>query len=193
MSARPLTKHDIERLFRKLNAELAKLDVRGEVHLVGGAVLCLVHEAREATRDVDAYFRPARELRAAAARVALDEGVPETWLNDAVKGFFSEHGTFSDYEQLSHLTIYVADAAYLLAMKCLSARIGEEFHDVDDIRYLLRYLNIASVAEARAIIERYYPIERFPQKTLYLLEDLLAFHAGDRLSRDEVHDRKALR
>jgi hypothetical protein len=143
------------------------------VHLVGGAVLCLVHEARAATRDVDAYFRPARELRAAAARVALDEGVPENWLNDAVKGFFSEHGTFNVYEQLSHLTIYAADAAYLLAMKCLSARIGEEFHDVDDIRYLLRYLNISTPAEAEAVIEPYYPIERFPQKTRYLLEDLL--------------------
>ena len=174
MSARPLTKRDIERLFRKLNAELAKLGIRGEVQLVGGAVLCLVHEARDATQDVDAYFRPARQLRAAAARVALDEGVPESWLNDAVKGFFSERGTFSLYEQLSHLTIYVADPAYLLAMKCLSARIGEEFHDVDDIRYLLRYLNVTSVAEAGGIIEPYYPIERFPQKTLYLLEELLA-------------------
>jgi hypothetical protein len=98
VSARPLTKRDIERLFRKLNAELAKLGIRGEVHLVGGAVLCLVHEAREATQDADAYFRPARQLRAAAARVALDEGLPETWLNDAVKRFFSERGTFSVYE-----------------------------------------------------------------------------------------------
>mgnify|MGYP006182783303 CR=1 FL=1 len=25
----------------------------------------------------------------------------------------------------------------------LSARIGEEFHDIDDIRYLLRYLNLS--------------------------------------------------
>lgn len=169
-----LTKRDIERLFRKLNAELAKMGVRGEVQLVGGAVLCLVHEAREATQDLDAYFRPARQLRAAAARVALDEGVAESWLNDAVKGFFSEHGTFSVYEQLSHLTVYVADPAYLLAMKCLSARIGEEFHDVDDIRYLLRFLNVTSVAEAKTLIEPYYPIERFPQKTLYLLEELLS-------------------
>ena len=98
----------------------------------------------------------------------------KNWLNDAVKGFFSERGTFNVYEQLSHLTIHVADPSYLLAMKCLSARIGEEFHDIDDIRYLLRYLNVTTAAEAKEIIERYYPIERFPQKTLYLLEDLLA-------------------
>jgi hypothetical protein len=72
------------------------------------------------------------------------------------------------------LTVYAADPAYLLAMKCLSARIGEEFHDVDDIRYLLRYLNLTNAEQAKAVIGNYYPLERFPQKTLYLLEELLA-------------------
>lgn len=173
MSARPLGKRDIELLFRKLNAELAGQDVRGELYVVGGAVMCLVHQAREATQDVDAYFQPAAELRAAAARVALDAGIPEDWLNDAVKAFLSERGTFAAYLQLSHLTVHTADPAYLLAMKCLSARIGEEFHDIDDIRFLLRCLNLTSAEGAREVIGRYYPLERFPQKTLYLLEELL--------------------
>ncbi len=173
MSAARLAKRDIERLFGKLNTDLERDDVRGELYLVGGAVMCLVHQARAATRDLDAFFKPAKQLRAAAARVALEEGLPETWLNDAVKGFFSERGTFTVYLQLSHLTIHVADPEYLLAMKCLSARIGEEFHDIDDIRYLLRYLNLTSAADAKSIIERYYPLAKFPQKTLYLLEELL--------------------
>jgi len=173
-AGRPLAKRDIELLFGRLNAELVARDVRGQVYVVGGAVLCLVHAAREATQDVDAYFMPARELRAAAARVALEAGVPEDWLNDGVKGFLSAQGTFSPYLQLSHLTIHTADAAYLLAMKCLSARIGEEFHDLDDIRFLLRCLNLTSLDGAREVIGRYYPLERFPQKTFYLLEDLLA-------------------
>jgi hypothetical protein len=173
MSVGALTKRDIERLFAKLNAELAIENIRGELYVVGGAVLCLVYEAREATRDVDGFFRPTLQLRAAAARVAVDEGIPVNWLNDAVKRFFSERGTFNVYEQLSHLTVHVADASYLLAMKCLSARIGEEFHDIDDIRYLLRYLNLTSAADAKAVIAQYYPLERFPKKTLYLLDELL--------------------
>jgi hypothetical protein len=173
MSARSLTGRDIEKLFRKLNAQLAGRDINGELYLVGGAVMCLVHEAREATQDVDAFFRPAGDLRAAAAVVALEAGVAEDWLNDAVKGYLSSQGTFTRYLQLSHLEIHAADAAYMLAMKCLSARIGEEFHDIDDMRFLLRWLNLTSVAQAREVIGRYYPLERFPQKTLYLLEDLL--------------------
>ena len=174
MRHRPLAKADIERLLRELDAQLAGTRSRAELYLVGGAVMCLVHEARPATRDLDGFFRPAKALRAAAAKVADRNDLPETWLNDAVKGFLSKHGTFSAYLELDNLTVYAADPEYLLAMKCLSARIGEEFHDVDDIRYLLRYLNVTSAAAARKLIARYYPLERFPQKTLYLLDELLA-------------------
>lgn len=169
-----LARADIERLFHRLDAHLQRQNVKGELYLVGGAVMCLVHCARAATRDVDAFFKPARAVRTAAAAVAAESDLPETWLNDAVKAFFSEHGTFSVYLQLEHLTVYAADPAYLLAMKCLAARIGEEFHDVEDIRYLLRYLNLTDAGQAKTVIGRYYPLERFPQKTLYLLEELLA-------------------
>lgn len=67
----------------------------------------------------------------------------------------------------------VAHPDYLLAMKCLAMRIGEEFHDLADVRFLLRFLNVETVAEAREIIGRFYPIEQFPQKTLYALEEML--------------------
>jgi len=64
-------------------------------------------------------------------------------------------------------------AEYLLAMKCLSLRIGAEFHDEDDVRYLLRHLGIDSYEHEVAVITRFYPLERFPQKTLYALGELL--------------------
>lgn len=174
MRSRPLSKADIERLLRELDTELGAAKTRGELYLVGGAVMCLVHESRPATCNLDGFFRPSRQLRAAAARVAERHELPETWLNDAVKAFLSEQGRFDRYLELEHLTVYAADAEYLLAMKCLSARIGEEFHDLDDIRYLLRYLNLTDAAEAKTVIARYYPLARFPQKTLYLLDELLS-------------------
>ncbi len=52
-------------------------------------------------------------------------------------------------------------------------RIGEEFHDEDDIRYLLRHLNIETSKAALQVITRFYPLERFPHRTLYALEELL--------------------
>jgi hypothetical protein len=67
----------------------------------------------------------------------------------------------------------MAQPEYLLAMKCLAMRIGAEFHDEDDIRYLLRLLEVRNYEKAVAIITKYYPLERFPQKTLYALAELL--------------------
>jgi hypothetical protein len=72
-----------------------------------------------------------------------------------------------------HLRVMVASPEYLLAMKCLAMRIGAEFHDEDDIRYLLRHLGVTSFAAAKEIITRYYPLERFPQKTMYALMEIL--------------------
>jgi hypothetical protein len=72
----------------------------------------------------------------------------------------------------------VVQPEYLLAMKCLALRIGPEFHDEDDIRYLLRHLDITSYEQAVATITRFYPLERFPQKTLYALEELLSTRSG---------------
>jgi hypothetical protein len=168
MDARELRKR-----FGQLNDELRAADTEGELFLVGGAVMCLAYSARPSTKDVDGFFRPARQVREAALRVARRSGLEADWLNDGVKGYLSEHGDFTPFLALSHLRVMIAQPAYLLAMKCLSFRIGAEFHDEDDVRYLLRHLNLVSYDEAVAIIGRYYPLQRFPQKTLYALGELL--------------------
>lgn len=169
----PLTQSDIRRLFELLNQELGKTDTKGELFLVGGAVMCLAYAARPSTQDIDAVFRPATKIREAAARVAARARVEPDWLNDGVKGFMSAQGDFAPFLELDHLRIMVAQPEYLLAMKCLSMRIGTEFRDEDDVRYLLRQLDIRSTEKAIATVTKYYPLERFPQKSLYALEDLL--------------------
>jgi len=168
-----LTRLDMLRLFDLLNAELAAEDVTGELYLVGGAVMCLALDARRATRDVDGFFRPARQVRQAAARIAPRAGVADDWLNDAVKGFLSPRGDFDAYLDLDHLKVFVARPEYLLAMKCAAMRLGDGFRDLDDIRYLLRYLNIRSLDKALETVTHYFDAERLPPKTLFALEELL--------------------
>jgi len=169
----PLKASDIRRLFDLLNDELRKSDTRAELFLVGGAVMCLAYSARPSTQDVDSVFRPPKQVREAAARVAAKARVDPHWLNDGVKGFMSARGDFQSFLELDHLRVMVAQPEYLLAMKCLSMRIGAEFHDEDDVRYLLRHLDVRTRDRAVEIISRYYPLERFPQKNLYALEELL--------------------
>jgi Nucleotidyltransferase of unknown function (DUF6036) len=168
-----LTAERIRQLLEALNSELARDNVLGEVFLAGGAVMCLVFRAREATKDIDALLVPASELRRAARRVAEREDVPESWLNDAVKGFFSHAGRFDVYAEMSHLRIFAPHPEYLLAMKCLAMRLGEDFHDRDDVALLLDRLGLQNVAEAEAALARYYPLEQYPAKARYVLEELL--------------------
>jgi hypothetical protein len=168
-----LTAADILKLFALLDAELASTAVAGELYVVGGAVMCLAFDARDATNDVDALFRPARVVREAAARVAVKAGVDAHWLNDAVKGYLSPHGEFERFLELPHLKVFVAHPRYLLAMKCAALRLGEEFHDLDDVRYLLRHLDIRTADEALEIVTQYFDASQLLSKTRRILEELL--------------------
>ena len=168
-----LTKSDILRLFDLLDAELAAEESSGELYIVGGAVMCLVLDARDSTRDVDALFKPTRQIREAAARVAAQASVPSDWLNDAVKGFLSNRGEFLPYLEKPHLRVYAAEPHYLFAMKCAAMRLGEEFQDLDDVRYLIRHLDISSVDEAIEIVGRFFDDDQLPPKTRLALEELL--------------------
>ena len=159
-------------LFNALDAELKTQKLIGEIYLVGGAVMCLVFKARASTQDVDGFFQPTSTIRKLAKKVAHKMKVAENWLNDGVKGFLSPKGSFEPFLDLANLKVFTAKPDYLLAMKCLAMRFGEEFHDVDDIRYLIKYLNLTSTAQALEMITKYYPLEQFPQKTLYALEEL---------------------
>jgi hypothetical protein len=168
-----LTRADIERLFALLDEELAHTGTKGEVYLLGGAVMCLALSAREATRDVDAVFEPSGTVRAAAARVASRAGVEPSWLNDAVKVYLSVRGDFVPWFEREHLRVYTAQPRYLLAMKCMAIRLGPEFHDLDDVRFLLRWLNITDLEAATDIVTHYFVVDQLPVRTRYALEELL--------------------
>lgn len=168
-----LTSQRIRELFGLLGERLAAEHTVGELYLVGGAVMALAFAARPATNDVDAVFVPKEIVRRLAREIAFDAGVDENWLNDAVKGFLSERGEFSIWLELSHLKVYIPVPEYLLAMKCVAFRLGPEFRDEEDVRYLLRYLNIERQSDALAIVERYFPASRIPPKTRFALVEML--------------------
>ncbi len=168
-----LSRERIEELLRELSDELARRDATGEIFVVGGAVMCVVLGAREVTRDVDAAMRPTDILRAAAAAVGRRAGVPEDWLNDGVVGFLSPLGTFDPWMELPNLRVFVAQPEYLLALKCLAIRPEAQAPDRDDVRFLLRYLNITTAAAALAVVTRYFDEPMVQLRTRLFLEELL--------------------
>lgn len=167
-----LTAETIRKLLAALNDELAATGVVGEVGLCGGAVMCLVFNAREATRDVDAVFAPTGAIRGAAAKVAKALDVPEDWLSDAAKAFFLVDPPKQQVLDLSNLRVWAPTAGYMLAMKCVSARFDS--HDKNDVAFLIDFLKLTDPPDVFRIIQQYYPDQVVPAKTKFLVEELLS-------------------
>jgi hypothetical protein len=164
--------HQIKQYFYCLNEELEKINIKGELCMVGGAVMCLCFGSRQGTVDIDAIFEPKIKIYECAKIVSEIYGLPEDWLNDGVKGFLSSNSEFNLFLQLSNLKIFVPSTEYMLAMKCLSCRT-ENADELDDIKVLLEALQIKSVEQVTEIITKFYSLKRFNVKLQYVLEDLL--------------------
>lgn len=166
-----MTADEIRSYLGELARELARENIQGEICLYGGAVLCLAFQARPSTKDVDEVFEPSRRVRDAAGVVARRHDLPDDWLNDAVKGYVVPHRKVVLYE-LPGLRVFVPDAEYLLAMKCLAARVDAS--DRDDVIFLIRHLGLKRVEQVLAIIQQYYPQERVKPATRFFVEEVLS-------------------
>jgi hypothetical protein len=164
-----MEKEEIQSHLEALSMKLSMKNVAGEICLYGGAVMCLVYDARPATKDVDAVFTPASEIRNAALLIAEECGLPEDWLNDAVKGFLVPHGrrVFLD---LPSLKVYVPEPDYLLAMKALSARVDGA--DQNDVRFLVREMGLSTPEQVFDIVRKYYAHERIKPATQFFIEEI---------------------
>lgn len=166
-----MTQEEILAAFRALNEELAHEGIKGEVGVVGGAAMVLAFNAREATRDVDAVFEPATRLREIAGRVARARKLPGDWLNDAAKGYMPPDTLPRRILlDLPNLSVWVPPPAYLLAMKAIAARLDS--HDADDLRTLIRHLQLTRVEDVLRVVEGYYPRNQIPARTQFFLEEL---------------------
>ena len=135
-------REEILRALRALGDDLAARSLRADLYIVGGAAIALAYDDRRATRDVDALFVPKTEVYAAAARVAERLGLPDGWLNDAVKGFLLGPDPWPTVVyDLPSLRCEVASPQMVLVLKCLAHRIGE---DDDDVRLLAGKLGIGA-------------------------------------------------
>ncbi|MFH1983408.1 MAG: hypothetical protein ABIL58_16305 [Pseudomonadota bacterium] len=164
-----MLREEILKYLHILNEKLKQQNVKGEICLYGGAVMCLVFDARPSTKDVDAIFHPAEIIRKAAKEISNDYELVDDWLNDGVKGFLVDHPK-KVFLNLSHLIVMVADSEYMLAMKSLSARIDGT--DSKDIEFLIKELNIKSADEVFRIIDKYYPRKIIRPATQFFLEEV---------------------
>jgi hypothetical protein len=127
---------------RALSDELGSQGITGEICLFGGTVMILAFTARLTTKDVDAIFQPTQTIRELARRIADQQNLPGDWLNDSVKGFVSarHETTAANLPQFPHLRLTMPVPEYLLAMKCMAARVGGTTEEPNRIPVKTRYL-----------------------------------------------------
>ena len=166
-----MTKNEIVTAFKNLNEGLRSDGSKAEICIVGGAVMCLVFNAREQTKDVDAIFHPKTKVYELARQVAKNQGLPEDWLNDSAKAYINNKIEQIEILNLSHLKIFAPSAKYMLAMKCLAARVGTK--DEWDIEFLINHLRLTKVQDVMNIVTSFYDIKLIQPKTQYIIEEII--------------------
>lgn len=155
----------------KLNDMLKDKDIKGQIGLYGGTVMCIAYNARKSTKDIDAIFEPKQVIYGMAKKISERYKLEQDWLNDSVKGFVSDNKDMKIFKCFSNLTVYIPSAEYMLAMKCMSARLTGT-KDTEDIIYLINYLKIKSVDDTVKVVEKYFPQNLIQPKMQYMLEEL---------------------
>lgn len=164
----PLSAEDIRVAFDALSAELES-DPPAEITIAGGAALVLLFNARQTTKDVDAYFvRPEPSvLRRAAEAVAERLQLPSDWLNDAAKGYFVGLSAGDVLYHSRTLIVRAAANEQLLAMKLAAWR---DAVDRADAALLLSQLH-GSAEDIWSAIRPFVP-HALLDKASYAFEDL---------------------
>lgn len=156
---------------RALGDELSRQHVRGQMFIVGGAAMALAYSTRRVTKDIDAVFEPKSAIYAAAEKVAEEHGLPADWLNDAAKAFMPGKDAHArPLPDIKGIEVTTASPRYLLAMKLMAMRFGE---DDEDIEILLEQCDIHTPQEALDLLKDMYPSKEPPAKTRFFLEELL--------------------
>jgi Nucleotidyltransferase of unknown function (DUF6036) len=82
-----LDRRAIEDAFRRLGDRLVRRGVIADIYIFGGAAMALAYDARRATRDIDAVFKPRGIVLEEARSVADELGLPAWWLNEQASAY----------------------------------------------------------------------------------------------------------
>jgi len=182
-----LTRERIIEALSLLGQKAAQANVDLEMCIYGGSAMVLAYVSRESTKDIDAIMKPSDVAFRLSKEVAQQLGLHESWLNDDVKRFVSDLGTFAPLEiaelegaAKQHLKITRASASYLLAMKCLACRPALPGYagDIEDITFLITKMGIRTLEQIDEHIARFYPHEALTTASRRVIAQLLPREEG---------------
>ena len=149
-----------------------------EISIYGGTAMMLAYNSRSATRDIDAIFYPVEEGQRLIAQVAKDLDLHGQWMNNDVKMFVADREIkrkLPQFNTWSNLKISVPVSAYLLAMKAIACRdaLPGFAGDQEDLRFLIKKMNIRSVAQIQEVVDKYFEDEVLEVNNIRVLTKLI--------------------
>lgn len=160
----------IQELFRELGERLQKRGVVGDIYVIGGAAIALAYDARRATRDIDAVFKPHGIVLDEARALAAEQGLPPWWLNEQASAYVAPGGDPDAPRSFDHpgLRVLTASPEHLLAMKAIAARR----RDTEDLRLLVGRLGLTTAEQVIEMCRRVFPDEELPDRAHLVLADV---------------------
>ena len=167
MSNEELGIEHLHDLFQELSENLQARGLQAQLFVVGGAAMALAYDQQRITRDVDALFEPAPEVREIAESIADRHGLEPDWLNDAAKGFMptTDDRPRTVFESES-LLVQVPSPEYLLAMKLHASR---DDRDLDDAVTLYNHVGYTTPRQATDLLARSYPPSMLLPRHIYVV------------------------
>ena len=167
-----LDRDDIIAALSELVHEMHDRGEKAGIRIVGGAALSLRYFDRVTTVDVDASIHPAHAVAEIAQQIARNRDWPTDWLNTNATMFIpSMRDEWVTIWEARGISISVGSPQMLLAMKLNAGRPGR---DDSDIASLLAICGIASVEDAEAIFDRFYPGEALKERSERILLTIFA-------------------
>ena len=179
MPYEPLDKDRLTQALCRLGELAVSEGIVLELALYGGAVFTLVYGSRDSTKDVDALIRPSDVGHRLSRQVAVEQGLPEDWINAAVAQFLSEQEAKRMLPAETFgpgLSVTVPTAAYLLALKLRACRPPLPGYpgDTPDIRFLLGKIKPAALEEVETLFARFFPHDALTDRAREIVETTLA-------------------
>jgi hypothetical protein len=168
-----LTRDNLIDGLRELVAELTAAGQPSGIRIVGGAALSLRYFERRTTVDIDARIQPAEPTIEIAERIAARHDWPADWLNTKAAGFIpiARDAEWEAIYDDGTVSVWVASASALLAMKLRASRAGR---DTDDIADLMAICGVHTIEAADEHFESFYPGEVLEPKAYRVLDAILA-------------------
>lgn len=160
-------------LLTELGRRLSERGHALEVYVVGGTAMVLAYDRDRLTRDIDAVWASPSPLPDIVAEMARDHGLPPDWMNDRVRPMLPRILDAAQAEALAipGLTVTVASARHMIAMK---ARAARDARDLDDLELLCRRVGVTSVDEVLRIADEVWGPGMLRDEVVFVLREGLS-------------------